>query len=193
MYLIAPHQPAVTIFDQSGVVRKFASLAEALRCYGYNWICANVGSHFCEFSHNNRTYDLDNACVRIEPVYDRRPFIMRDDAGDIVAPGNFAEIAKAQRSAATRARIYARYRYMYPFWNGEGPVPGTGRCGNYHYFRHPGTHNLRRSAAFFAEEGEVAPRAKRNAAGIPTAWDDYGRSDIGNRSWKRHRDTQWKG
>ena len=36
-----------------------------------------------------------------------------------------------------------------------------------------------------------APRAKRNAANLVTSWDDIERSR--ERSWKRYRDTQYRG
>jgi hypothetical protein len=41
------------------------------------------------------------------------------------------------------------------------------------------------------EEYDVPPvRGRRKH--LPSSWDDKCRSDYGNRSWKRHRKTQWK-
>lgn len=34
-------------------------------------------------------------------------------------------------------------------------------------------------------------RARRNASNLPTNYDDMIRSDMGHKTWKRHRDTQY--
>jgi hypothetical protein len=86
-------------------------------------------------------------------------------------------------------------------WNGDWrprgePVPGTGRPhGRYgrNYYRRPGTQALRRQAYWIAEEGEPVPRGARGIRGLPTAWDDVPRRAWRERSWKRYRDTQYKG
>lgn len=64
------------------------------------------------------------------------------------------------------------------------PVPGVHcRRGGGGYFRRLGTTPERRQACLVLfEEGEVAPRAKRNAVNIPNSWDDY----------PRHTDHCWK-
>lgn len=74
------------------------------------------------------------------------------------------------------------------------PIPGTGRSSGYNLLRSPSTQSERRQDFFYSEDGEPSPsiRPRRRAHHIPTAWDDDIRSDYGNRSWKRHRKTQWK-
>jgi hypothetical protein len=68
----------------------------------------------------------------------------------------------------------------------QGPVPGLrkrrGGRGYSHLMR---TMSARRQAALVvAEDGEVAPRAARNASNIPSSWDDFAR--------RRHLDHCWK-
>ena len=38
----------------------------------------------------------------------------------------------------------------------------------------------------------VRIRARRNSSNLPNTWDDVHRRDYRNRSWKRHRKTQYK-
>ena len=56
-------------------------------------------------------------------------------------------------------------------------------------FRSPRTHNENRQNS----DPEYSDLVRSKRKNIVTAWDDVHRSDIGNRSWKRHRTTQWKG
>lgn len=45
----------------------------------------------------------------------------------------------------------------------------------------------------YIDEYQVRLRAKRNMANLVNSWDDIFRGDLRDRSWKRHRKTQWKG
>lgn len=71
------------------------------------------------------------------------------------------------------------------------PVPGTGVRHSYRWFRHPRTQALLRDARFAAED-QTEPRMRARLGRRPTAWDDQSRQDARDRSWKRHRSTQWK-
>lgn len=78
-------------------------------------------------------------------------------------------------------------------YRGQGPVRDIGRRGSYRYYRHPETQGNRRTLSFVdVEAGEPKPRAKQSANAQPDAWDDFGRTDSNDRSWKRQRKTQWK-
>lgn len=104
-----------------------------------------------------------------------------------------------------RSRRY--YRRVLDDWNGEGPVPGTGRRTRYsrRYYRRVRTMAERRSAAvtqrqlqgdelLFLSSGELAalePRGRRGLAYIPSSWDDIHRRH--ERAWKSQgvRAGQW--
>lgn len=77
---------------------------------------------------------------------------------------------------------------------GHGPVYGVHKIsGRYTYYRHPKTMAAKRANGFVdVEAGEPAPRHKQSPANIPSSWDDFGRNDFRDRSWKRHRAHQWK-
>lgn len=83
-------------------------------------------------------------------------------------------------------------------WDGDvrprgAPVPGTGRRARYGrcYLRYPSTQRDRRLGHAVVEDGEPLPRGARRPHAIPNAWDDLPRRDRKDRSWKRHRATQW--
>lgn len=99
---------------------------------------------------------------------------------------NFEQVAAY--GARLREEEWADSRYPGYVRRG-GAVHGVHcyRGGGHHYFRRIGTTGERRLAQCLApEDGEVAPRAARNARNIPNSWDDYARTR--ERSWKsQHR------
>lgn len=72
------------------------------------------------------------------------------------------------------SRFYSRFQG----WNGEGPVPGTGKRVRYsrHWLRFPQTQRARRDSCRPLDEGEPKVRAKRNFHHLPSSWDDVSRS-----------------
>jgi hypothetical protein len=67
------------------------------------------------------------------------------------------------------------------------PWPGSGNGRWFcNYLRHPKTTQERRK--FDKKYG----RRKRCPSRLPDTYDDMPRSDIEDRSWKRHRKTQYK-
>lgn len=64
--------------------------------------------------------------------------------------------------------------------------PGTKRRGACEWLRSPRTTQERR---WYDQE---FGRAKRNARRLVDSWDDIPRQDAGDRSWKRHRRTQYR-
>lgn len=187
MFYVTPYETAVTLFHVNGAVWTYRNKAEALKSLGFNWICKNVGAHFCEFSHANGIWDPTRMfCVAREPVYIGHDYVMRDDLGDPLTAKHFDELR------VRRARYWARWHALMDNWNGEGPVPGIRRRRGGHYFRHPKTTRERRWAEPMPEYDEPAPRAKRSAANLPNSWDDYAIADRQDRSWKRFRGHQCK-
>lgn len=107
--------------------------------------------------------------------------VVRNEAGDVLT---WREVLRACRELAPR-----KARDRFHTWNGEGPVPRTGRRRNYRFKRSiRTTQELRMIAGVLPEEGEPAWRGVRR--NLPTAWDDL--FPHRDRSWKRHRRTRWK-
>ena len=63
-------------------------------------------------------------------------------------------------------------------------------------FRAPRTTQERRATgkrdSLHIDEYKVRIRARRNFTTLSSSWDDVFRGDWKNRSWKRHRKTQYK-
>jgi hypothetical protein len=187
MHQITAYETAVTLFSRDGDVLAYPTLRAALKALGRSWIAANVGPHFRVFRCLSRYIDTTREAWVLEPVYDERAYIMRDDAGEPVTLATFYPLLE-------RRRRKSRWTRMLDTWNGEGPVPGV-RCyrGGRHYYRRPQTMNERRQADLvLQEEGEVAPRPTRDASHLPSSWDDRWVGARDDRSWKRYRKTRWK-
>lgn len=194
MVVIRPHQTAVSLFSRHGLVTTYPSLKAALAALGYRWIVTYVGSEFTRFSHTARhspaglestfDYRFNGGLTYPMAVYIQHDYVLRDDDGGALTAEAFDALRVAKRKS--------RHARRYAGWNGMGPVPFTGkRPAGRHYFRHFRHMNAYRGAATFIEEGEVPVRAKRSPASLPNVWDDCAISARRNKSWKRHRRTQW--
>lgn len=111
--------------------------------------------------------------------------------GKLLALDEVAAYGQRLRQETIATRLYPGYTRR------QGPVHGV-RCrrGSWKCFRQIGTQgSLRQAALVLHEEGEVPPRARRNAANLPTAWDDLRREvehswkaqHKGRKSWDRRR------
>lgn len=184
MHTIPAYTPSVTLSMSDGSSRTFKSLRAALDELGMRWIAKNLGEHFYLFNGFAVSW-AKSGCVRT-PTYRMANAIMRNDLGDVITLTDF------QALIARRPRHSLRSSYwVNPFWDGQGPVPGTSKRRRGHYFREISTTPARRLAQR-VDRAEPAPRAKRNAANLPSSWDDLGIAAREDRSWKRHRRTQWK-
>lgn len=130
--------------------------------------------------------------LRVEPT--GAEFLVRDLYGRVLG----ADDVRAGSAAVPRApRPWARRRKGsvpgQPGFRAE-TVPGTGRIGwrkGGTVHRSPGTQPELR-ATDEKELLEAGVKIRRSRLGLPNAWDDVMRGDYGQRSWKRHRKTQWK-
>ncbi|MFL9881327.1 hypothetical protein PQR63_23220 [Herbaspirillum rhizosphaerae] len=165
MHIIHQHQTSVTLFERNGNFVVFRSMKEVLKKLGYPWINSNVGPHFRIFTGI---------------AYKDYQYILRNDLGETVTAESF--IALHVKSV----QKYRTHRFEH------GPVPGTGNGKPSRYFRNIRYINARRAAQYFANDGEITPRAARTINLLPDAWDDLKISSRRFRSWKQFRKTQWR-
>lgn len=185
MHVVKHYESPITVFSVEGDSWHYKSKKALLKEVGYRWIMNNVGKHFSEFSGWTPICTA-SGWVCGEPTYRHFKYIIRDGEGSCITHGDFAELV-----AAKRRKVYW-LRMKWEKWNGEGPVPGIGRPRGGHHFRRLKTINERRWSIPMVEEGEPAPRARRNHTNLPTTWDDFQISSREDRNWKRYRKTQWK-
>lgn len=174
MLIIQPYERAVTLFGADGEVIAFKSVAQAFKTLGIAWIRCHVGRDFLVFmGFSELAPDV--------PIYTRSHYILRDDFGEPLVADDFEFLIQRRRR---KNRLDA--------WCGTGPVPGTGKAGSRRSYRRRARYvgACRQAAAVF-DEGELAPRAKRNALSLTGGWGGYYRRDMRVRSWKRSRKTRW--
>jgi hypothetical protein len=106
--------------------------------------------------------------------------------------GKLLDVHALAAWGARLARTYGRWTWPRregdAAWRGyefrRTPVPGVHAYHGASCFRRVRTTAERRMAALvLREEGEVAPRAARNARNLPNSWDDYMRGGF-ERCWK---------
>lgn len=133
--------------------------------------------HMIGLAFDRATWEYDPLTGRFERTMKAEfAFIVLDEFGDVVDPRVIRELWHARNTPPD-----PRFR--------NGPVPRTGKRGSYRYHRHPRTTPTLR-AAVAAEQMGLPLRGR--SRDVPTAWDDINRADFHDRSWKRHRRTQWK-
>lgn len=180
MVVIPAPQSAVTLFHRDGRVWVYRNKQQALKELGRGFIARNVGVDFRVYSYTA----FDGATSHC--VYQEWDYVLRGDQGEPLVLDDF--FPSLPRNAY-RGHLYWRYLS----WNGEGAVPGTGRRHRGSSMRHPRTQAERRMNQTGAREtGVPAPRGCRNEHHLPSSWDDISRKDGCERSWKRHRRTQYK-
>ena len=173
---IAPHDPAVLLIHKSGSVTRYASLAKAYQALGYTWLSQHLGEVFSEGCL------LEHAPYYVPAV----AWIMRTEHGEVITLEDFESFRPTRLASSF---WYRRFR----FYSGTGPVPGCGRRRGGRWFRRPKTMQSRRQAGLVLNEEDERPvRARRNAANLPTSWDDWRISSLEDRNWKRFRKTQYK-
>lgn len=179
MFSVPEYQPALTIFFRDGRRWRFPSARDALKQLGYPWLAANLGAFHVE--HRGYATHIDgDVAVRV-PVYDSFNAIARDTLGTVWTLDRF------QQLESRRYHGMSRYR----FWNGEGPVPGTGVFHGCSIFRSPKTTAERRLNQTVDSQEPVA-RPGRIGLNLPSSWDDLRRHGSVNRNWKRFRKTQYR-
>lgn len=193
MHYHPPYRLKIHLIRHDGVRWVYDSLlecAQALReSFGYSW--TNVVG--VKYRQANRDENGDWHW----PLTLKYEFICRDEAGGVITSDDLyaawcevRPLSKWIRSRYARAEFSERhFRTL--------PVPHT-RCyrgGGYSFSRRPKTLQERAQAEAHDEELReygIRVRPRRNKANLPNSWDDVGRTDWDDRSWKRHRKTQWK-
>ena len=182
MYIPNPPARPVRLWASDGTVYEYASLTAFVEAHGLYWVQRSLGPGFrvCGCATPCRVKSL---C----PSPKCYPFVLRDHAGEVIS----VETCEAEWR---RLQGPCRWRYgRYRFWNGKGPVPYTGKLGGGHYHRRVRTFPEHRACeAVLTSEGEPRFRAARNRHNLPSAWDDIRITARYDRSWKRHRKTQYK-
>ncbi|CAH1691745.1 conserved hypothetical protein [Hyphomicrobiales bacterium] len=163
---------AVEVRDRSGASARFENLVEALACLGYRRFVAIL----LDLERPpSPLLDVGRVAIRDEMGLDIPVWWIREELGDRLTPS-----------------------LGYSFWRSNapmpafrsGPVPFTGRRGGYAWNRPVRTTQERRYLAGVKVDGDGArERAARRS--IPSDYDDVTRHC--ERSWKRHRRTQWRG
>ena len=182
MYVpVLPARP-VRLACADGSVTLYPSLRTFVEAHGIHWVRFSIGPAFrvCGCATHCRSL---LACPHLQTY----PWVLRDHEGEVVCVEQCEAVWREIRQPAPWR--YGRYR----FWNGQGPVPYTGKHGTGHWYRRIRTFGEHRAAVGVVREaGEPAFRAARTRHNLPSAWDDQRVVARKDRSWKRFRTTQWK-
>lgn len=199
----------IYLINKNGVVDTYQNKADAFNKLGYNFIVYTLAIELAS-PERDRIWDslADRRYARKKheafggktygELYKKfniygdmkvyGDFILKNEYNENLTVLDFAEFIFKHK----KDNPYVNYRHKN--WNGEGPVPYTGKLGRYCYRRKPRTLSIIKDAFSKRDEDEIEFNVinRRTKGNITTAWDDKGRSDWRDRSWKRHRKTQYK-
>lgn len=137
--------------------------------------------------HISVVYALYDGSPNDNPGPLRRFMVVSDD-GDVVPVSRVLDVRRSivPRKRSSFAGKIEGCDYVFR----HGCVPGVHKRSGRGSFRRPKTTAERRAAAGHAvDERPAVVRSRRNHRVLIHAWDDIHRSS--ERSWKRHRKTQW--
>ena len=163
------------------------------KCY---WISNAIGCRIEEYEsldklllskkyYINRVVDY---LTHITGLVDEYRYIIKDCNGLIIPKWRIIEYGNQLNlleRADWRINWYKPYKHTRDYR--KNPVPRTGKK-SWNYYRKIKTFQERKESIYSKEY----IRAKRNYTNLPNSWDDITRKDFKDRSWKRHRKTQWK-
>lgn len=170
MYETVVKNPIHLVHCDDGIVHTFKDYNEVVRYWP--WIKSLGG--FVGIAHKV-TYSPEDGFAWPARYY---TYALRDSYGNSVDPHDVA--------------CDYRARYVRGRWRQPNRLPGR-KYSNGHWFRRPRTTQEKRWAHAWEDE-EFAPkvRGRRSLCNLPDAWDDFRRSDLESRNWKRYRKYQWK-
>lgn len=182
MHHIPPFE-AVTLVHRGSRREVFRNLEALIQRYGYWHLSRELGDSFKQhYRHIYLGYtnaDGSTGQVLIDRVCNADAYVLLGVHGEILAPEALWQTYEAMH--APRGQLW---------WNGEGPVPGTGRSRSDRRHRRMQLYNARRMSV--ALEDDVPPRARRLARNLSNSMDAPWRATVGNDNWKRYRRQQWK-
>lgn len=142
--------------------------------------------------------DSRNFCNNhlLNSYFEKPDYITILDSNDLIV--SYSQVNEVYNKVKTsfEEAFYNRRHKNDPAFR-QGPIPLTGKKNYRGYHRRPQTTSERRYAASVKvdeiyQEYTIKFRKKRNHKTIVNNWDDVGRADFRDRSWKTFRKTQWK-
>lgn len=199
----------IYLINKAGIVATYQNKADAFNKLGYNFIVYTLAielvaperdrfwTSFVTRSYARKKHDgfggqtYGDLYRKFNIHGDLKvygDFILKNEYNEHLTVLDFAEFVFKHK----KDNPYVDYRHK--DWNGEGPVPYTGKRGRYRYRRRPRTLSIIKDALSERDEDEIEFNVinRRTKGTITTAWDDKGRSDWRVKNWKRHRKTQYK-
>ncbi|MFY2658222.1 hypothetical protein ACOTC5_29935 [Achromobacter xylosoxidans] len=179
-----PPFEAVTLVHRGGRREVFRNLEALIQRYGYWHLSRELGDSFKQhYSNCYSWYETANGdLIRVleARINNADTYVLLSANGEILTPEALWPAYEA--ILGHRGQLW---------WNGKGPVPGTGRSRRYYDSRRRmKLFNARRMSV--ALDDDVPPRAQRQAHNLPNSMDAPWRATVGNDNWKRYRRQQWK-
>lgn len=196
MYEVQKELRPVQLFDATGYFWTYRDLFTFVDKYGINWIRTNCGTsfHTVEWEIDYSVGIQERAARGWRRVPKNVDWYILRFSGE-TTPITYKDIQELlDWETPYRAKFYIpKWRPFRVFKFRNGPVPYTrGHCGRAS-LRHPKTTQERRWAVAHDDELKeynLTVRPRRNYTNLITAWDD--KWPIVQKSWKKHRKTQWK-
>lgn len=195
MYHIHSFEPKIYLFDKNGDYWVFNTILSAANClcslFKYT-LHDKIGEQFRILVS---FYFTDHNFIN----YNEYPYILRTELGDIITVDDLKLVYNANKKVNKKSWWWrSLYSYNHKKMFRNGPVPGicgSGRGGG--YYRHPKSILEKRITDGHLHDNDIRNykikiRGKRRPANLPCSWYDRRRSDVGHRSWKTQRRTQWK-
>jgi len=180
MYTVTQYKVEIRLINRDGVVGVYPDYDAFLDSVSYWFVKEHIVTTLKE-------WPVD---WYLRWVFGKKPdfYIVRDEFGSVFTSTEILEdkFDKNKKKSSLEQWFLKKHDFTYR----KTPVPFTGKrkwrfSNSYKTPRHAQERKWN-----MAHKGYV--RGKRNSKYLPDPWDDYPRSDIYDKNWKRQRKTQWK-
>lgn len=180
----------ISLHNKKGLVMSFLDLQDAYNQLGYSFIFNNIGTNFLNVIKKPIIKGM--IIIDYEYIIEQNQFILLDENGNFLTANDFYGIEQQQHINRIRKK-----REIETFEFRRGSVPGVHRYKK-RFFRlkHPKTQNERKQNSNEFHENHLGDIIKvptrKCRLDLPTAWDEFLKSNYKDRSWKNFRNKQYK-
>lgn len=179
MYTVPQYKIEIRLISHDGVVEVYPDYETFINNIKYYFVEQHVVTTFKDWPA--RWFDF----WKFGKAY--KKYIVRDKFGSVFTP---TEILRDIKVVNSTRNLHQWFLKKLDFTHRKTPVPFTGKrkWGFGNFYKTPRHAQERRWNIAHKEY----VRGKRHPGYLPNPWDDYPRSDVYDKNWKRQRKTQWK-
>jgi hypothetical protein len=180
MYTVPQYKIEIRLIDQDGIVEVYPDYDMFLEHMDYWFVENHIVTTLKDWPPN---WFLKWRLGEKPNLY-----IVRDKFGSVFTSTEILEDLKKRNKKKSTLTLWFLKKHDFIYRKTPVPLTGKRRWRFSNFYKIPRHAQERRWNIAHKEY----VRGKRHPGYLPDPWDDYPRSDVYDKNWKRNRKTQWK-